>query len=284
MKRRTFIKTTGAAVLTIFLPEILRAQQAAERLPSFGIITGNTGGDWIKNNPKEALREIARLGYKELEFGGDFGMGISELKKFLNDAGLNPLIGPTSMQAMDDAEQLKKDIEHCQLLDKEYIVCYWPWTDDGKNKNLDDWKRVAEKLNKGGEICKENGLPLLYHNHNIEFILTEGKIPFDTLMVNLNKNYVNIELDLYWITKGEQSAIEYIRKYPGRFPVFHVKDMDHSSEKDFACLGEGRIDFPEIFKLHQTAGVQHYIVEHDNPADPKECITASARYLSELRF
>jgi sugar phosphate isomerase/epimerase len=95
---------------------------------------------------------------------------------------------------------------------------------------------------------------------------------------------VNIEFDLYWITKGGQSAAEYIRKYPGWFPVFHVKDMDRTSEKGFACVGDGQIDFPEIFKLHKIAGVKHYIVEHDNPANPKECIISSARYLSALRF
>ena len=269
---------------TVSLPEMLQAQQAKEKLPSFGIITGNTGGEWVKNNPQEALREIARLGYKELEFGGDFGMGVPELKKFLKDVGLKPLIGSTSMQAMDNTEQLKKDIEQCKLLGKKFIVCYWPWTDDGKNKKLDDWKRVAEKLNKGGEICKKNGLPLLYHNHDIEFIPTEGKTPFDTLMEHLDKKCVKIELDLYWITKGDRSAVEFIRKYPGCYPVFHVKDMDHTSERGFECVGSGRIDFPEIFKLHKTAGVKHYIVEHDNPANPKACITSSAQYLSALRF
>ena len=284
MQRRTFIKTAGMAMAALSLPEILQAQQAKGKLPSFGIITGNTGGDWVKNNPKEALREIARLGYKDLEFGEDFGMTVPELKKFLKDTGLKALIGPTSMQAMLNTEQLKKDIEHCILLGKKYIVCYWPWTDDGNNKKLDDWKRVAENLNTGGKICKKSGLQLLYHNHDIEFKLTEGKIPFDTLMAYLDKDCVNIELDLYWITKGEQSAIDYIKKYPGRYPVFHVKDMEHASGKSFACVGQGRINFPEIFSLHKTAGVKHYIVEHDHPENPKECITASAEYLTKLRF
>ena len=284
MHRRTFIKTAGMAVAAISLPELIQAQQPKGKLPSFGIITGNTGGAWVKDNPQEALREMARLGYKDLEFGGDFGMGIPELKKFLKEVKLNALIGPTTMKAMDDTAQLEKDIENCKALDKKYIVCYWPWTDDGQNKKLDDWKRVAEKLNKGGEICKKNGLQLLYHNHDIEFFLNEGKIPFDTMMAHLDKRYVNIELDLYWITKGEQSAVEFIRKYPGWYPVFHVKDMDHTSEKSFACPGQGRIDFAEIFKLNKTAGVKHFIVEHDRPADPKECVTSSAKYLSELRF
>lgn len=283
MKRRTFIKTTGMALAAMSLPETLRAYEAESKLPSFGIITGNTGGDWVKNNPKEALKEIARLGYRELEFGDTYGMDKAELKKFLKETGLKALIGPTSMQAMNDTDQLKKDVEACKEFGKSYIVCYWPWTDDGKDKKPDDWKRVAENLNKGGEICRENGLQLLYHNHDIEFRPTEGLIPFDILMANLDKT-VNIELDLYWITKGGQSAIEYIRKYPGRYPVFHVKDMDRTEEKGFACVGEGQIDFPEIFRLHKTAGTQHYIVEHDQPADPKACITTAAGYLSALRF
>ena len=286
MKRRTFIKIAGAAITAVSLPKFLScAQQATyEKLPSFGLITGNTGGAWIRDNPVEALREIATLGYKYLEFGGDLGIGIPALKELLEETGMKALIGPTSMEAMCDTERLMRDIEQCKLLDKKYIVCYWPWTDDGQNKKLDDWKQVAENLNKGGEICKKNGLPLLFHNHDIEFFITEGEIPFDILMANLDKEYVNIELDLYWITKGEQSAVEYIKKYPGRYPVFHVKDMDHTDAKSFACAGEGRIDFPEIFKLHKIAGVEHYIVEHDHPADPRECIISSAKYLSELRF
>ena len=284
MERRTFIKTAGVAAVAVALPELLHAQQGANRLPSFGIITGNTGGDWVKNSPREALREIARLGYKDLEFGGDFGLGVPELKKLLKELRLNPLIGATSMQAMEDTERLKKDIEQCKLMGNQFIACYWPWTDDGKNKKLDDWKRVAEKLNKGGEICKNNGLQLLYHNHNIEFVPTEGQLPFDTLVPNLNKQFVNIEFDLYWITKGGQSAIEYIRKYPGRFPVYHIKDMDRTEAQDFECVGSGRIDFGEIFRLNQTAGVKHFIVEHDHPANPKACVTSSAKYLTDLRF
>lgn len=283
MKRRTFIKTTGMALATMSVPGILHACKTENKLPSFGIITGNTGGDWVKNNPVEALREIAALGYRELEFGDTYGMETSELKALLKEIRLTPLIGSTSMQAMNDTDQLKKDIEACKEFDKQYIVCYWPWTDDGQNKKLDDWKRVAENLNKGGEICRQNEIQLLFHNHDIEFRPTEGQIPFDTLMANLDK-HVAIELDLYWVTKGQQSPVEYIKKYPGRYPVFHVKDMDRTEEKSFACLGEGQIDFPEIFRNNQTAGVKHYIVEHDKPSDPKACITTAARYLSEVRF
>lgn len=281
MNRRFFIKTSCAAVAAAAFSG-LSCTRNGSKLPSFGIITGNTGGDWVKNNPKEALREIAHSGYTELEFGGDFGLGVAGLKKFLSEVKLKALIGSTSMQAMNDEDLLKKHIEACKELEQEYIACYWPWTDNGQNKKLDDWKKVAENLNKGGVICKRNGIKLIYHNHDIEFFPTEGQIPFDTLMTHLDPQYADIELDLYWITKGGQSPVDYIRKYPGRYPVYHVKDM--AKDKDFACVGDGIINFGEIFKHNKTAGVKHFMVEHDKPADPEQCIASAARYLSGLRF
>ena len=285
MRRRTFIKAAGVATGAFVFGGSLQAMASLNgKLPTIGIITGNTGGEWLKADPKKALQKIADLGYKELEFGGTFGMSTGELKKYLKKLGLKPVLGPTSMAAMNDPKKLKEDILACKKLGQKYIVCYWPWTDDGQNKKLDDWKKVADNLNKGGAICKKEGLKLLYHNHDIEFRITEGQIPFDTLMPNLDPSLVNIEFDLYWITKGDQSAENYIRKYPGRYPVYHIKDMDKTASRDFACAGDGCIDFPSIFKLNKQAGVKHFIVEHDNPEDPEQCITSSAKYLLNLKF
>lgn len=284
--RRDFLKTAGLLSGACLIPDFLSAAlpESQAKLPNFGIITGNTAGKWLEENPRAALKEIAKLGYKELEFGGDFGMGVPELKAFLKDCGLKSIAGPTSMASMHDEKKLLKDIKACQGLGQEYIVCYWPWLDGGGNKSLNDWRQAANLLNKGGEICKKEGLKLLIHNHDIEFRVTEGEIPFDILVPTLNPEFVNVELDLYWVTKGNQSPETFIKKYPGRFPVFHVKDMDKTAERGFAYVGDGCIDFPSIFKLNKTAGVKHFIVEHDKPADPELCVKTAARYLSGLRF
>ncbi len=286
MKRRDFMKTAGILSGLCLAPSFLSSscKQSSNTLPSFGVITGNTGGKWLENDPRKALTEIASMGYKDLEFGGTFGMDTTSFKAFLKDLKLNPLLGPTSMAAMNNTEQLMKDILACHELEKKYIVCYWPWTDDGQNKKADDWKQVADNLNKGGAICKREGLKLLYHNHDLEFYPTEGEMPFDILMSNLDPDCVDIELDLYWITKGNQSAIEYIKKYPGRYPVFHVKDMDKTPDRSFECVGEGIIDFPSIFKLNDIAGAKHFIVEHDKPSDPEQCIRTAADYLLNVKF
>ena len=294
MIRRDFIRVAGIAGISAVVFNELHAAaristlsvtgtSAAEQ-PYFGLIPSNTGGEWFKKDPAAALKLIAEWGYKELEFGGDMGLKLNvlELKKYLKDLGLKPLIGSTSMGNLkSNPEEVRSDIKKCLELEQEYIACYWPWTDDGNNKKLDDWKKVAEYLNKGGEICNKEGVKLIYHNHDIEFKLTEGQIPFDTLMKELDPKLVSIEFDLYWITKGGQSAVEYIKKYPGRYPVYHVKDMNPSNN-DFACVGSGNINFSEIFKLNEIAGVKHFIVEHDKPENPKDCVESSAKHMAKL--
>ncbi|MDH6305943.1 sugar phosphate isomerase/epimerase [Parabacteroides sp. PF5-5] len=285
MNRRHFISTTAYLSGLCLLPKFLSACSMQAKLPSFGIITGNTAGKWLEADPQKALETIASLGYKELEFGGTMGMPLDKLKALLKDLKLQALIGPTSMGAMNNPEQLAKDINACHERGQKFIVCYWPWTDDGQNKQADDWKIVADNLNRGGEICRKEGLTLLYHNHDMEFLpLPDGQIPFDVLMPQLNPDDVSIELDLYWIAKGNQSAVEYIQKYPGRYPVFHIKDMDKTAERSFEYVGEGCIDFPSIFRLNKVAGVKHFIVEHDNPADPELCVRTAANYLSKITY
>ena len=287
MERRNFLKTIGVSAISMTVGNKLFAiEPLAKKLPTIGLIPGNTGGKWFKDNPKAALQKIAEWGYKELEFGGDMGLGIDAagVCKFLKSLGLKPLIGSTSMANMLDETKLKVDIKKCHDLGQEYIACYWPWTANGQGNKLDDWKQVAENLNKGSAVCKKEVIKLLYHNHDIEFRITEGQMPFDLLMAQLNPALVAIELDLYWITKGGQSAVEYIKKYPGRFPVFHVKDMNNQTDRDFACVGSGCIDFAAIFKLNSTAGAKHFVVEHDNPENPEACVASSVKYLSNLKY
>ena len=287
MKRRSFIKILGVSAISMTVSnELFAAEALVKKLPVIGLIPGNTAGKWFKDNPGAALQKIAEWGYKELEFGGDLGLGLDAkgVTKHLKSLGLKPLIGSTPMNNIIDESKLKADIGKCLDLGQKFIVCYCPWTANGQGNKIDDWRRVAENLNKGGMICKKEGIKLLFHNHDIEFRITEGQMPFDVMMSILDPALVGIELDLYWITKGGQSAVEYIKKYPGRYPVFHVKDMNNTTDKDFACVGSGCIDFTDIFKYNDTAGVKHFIVEHDRPENPETCVASSAKYLTNLRF
>jgi sugar phosphate isomerase/epimerase len=288
MKRRDFIKSAGALSTVMLAGNGLAATTGGGKLKSlksYGIITGNTGGDWLKENPKEGLKLIADKGYTELEFGGDFGLGFDYAKKYIKDLGLKPLFGGSSMYGIAiDKEAFKTSIAETKSWGKKYFVCYYPFLDGTQVVPLDQWKQIAEWCNEAGKVCKEEGLTFLYHNHNYEFHITDGVIPYDLVLQHTDPEYVNMEMDLYWVAKGDACPITYMKKYPGRFPALHVKDMDYTDERGFADVGSGRLDFPEIFSYSKIAGVKHYIVEHDRPKNGKDSITASGNYLRNLKY
>ena len=145
-----------------------------------------------------------------------------------------------------------------------------------------DW---VKSLIRAGEDCKKAGIQFGYHNHDFEFAAMEGQMPFDYLLKQTDPKLVKIELDLYWITKARQQPEKYFAMYPGRFELFHVKDMDNTPKEFFAEVGRGLIDFKSIFQQSKKAGVKHYFVEQDEtPGSPFDSIKISYDYLSKLKF
>ena len=116
-----------------------------------------------------------------------------------------------------------------------------------------------------GDQCKKAGIKFAYHNHDFEFEVINGVRPMDLLLDTTDKDLVSFELDLYWITKGGGDPIEYIKKYPKRFPMWHIKDM--ASDASMTDVGEGIINFEQIFKYKDLSGLEHYFIERDDPSD-----------------
>ena len=299
MERRNFLKVLGVGTLSMAMSDTLFAScnsKVAERLPSFGLITGSSG-QWHKDGAIEGLKQIAAWGYTELEGGGGRGTQADELQNLLKSLGLKRVIGSQGMaNLIGDDSRLKTSLKANLDLGQQFVACYWPWVGEAKGQKIDDWKVVADNLNRGGAICKSEGIQLVYHNHDFEFYPVEGKIPFDVLVPALDPA-VGIELDLYWIVKGGKSPVEYLKKYPGRYPVLHVKDMpkdvkcglgptnfDLLSEKDFSPIGSGAINFAEIFKTNSISGAKHFMVEADKPGDMATFLELSAKYLSTVNF
>ena len=299
MQRREFIKTVGVGAFAMAVGNELFAsssQAKEEQLPSFGLITGS-GGQWHEGGSIEGLKKIAEWGYTELEGGGVRGMEANELSNLLKSLGLERVIGSANIQSLiGDESALKTNLERAVNIGQKYVACYWPWPDEAQGQKIDDWKVVADNLNRGGRICHSQGVQLIYHNHDFEFYSVEGQIPFDVLLPALDP-VVGIELDLYWIVKGGKSPVEYLKKYPGRYPVLHVKDMpadvkcgiaptvfSELTEKDFTPIGSGVVNFPEIFKTNSISGAKHFIVEADKPGDTANFLEQSGKYLSAVRF
>ncbi len=281
--KRNFLKTTALGLAGVLTEAALANPLGGndyKRIKSIGLIF-NTIEKELKNNVVKTLEKVAAIGYKEVEFGGTYGYATAEFGKLLRGLGLQAIAGGGAMKQFLDKD-FDKMAEDANLLGKKYLVCYWEWLDGGENKTLDDFKKVAEQFNQIGEKCKKAGLKFAFHNHDKEFKLTEGKIPYDILLENTDNELVTMELDLYWITKGGANPLTYLEKYPTRFSLFHVKDMDKNPTQGMACVGQGLIDFASIFAKAQN--VKHWIVEHDNPENPMDCISASYDFLKKLRF
>jgi len=174
-------------------------------------------------------------------------------------------------------------IEAAHVIGHKYLLV--AWSPPEERQSLDDYKRLADLFNRTGEQLKKADIQFAYHNHDFEFAQMEGHIPYDLLLERTDPQLVKLEMDLYWIVKGGGKPLEYFEKYPGRYPLLHVKDMDATPKRYFTEVGRGVIDFKTIFANAGRAGVRHYFVEQDEtPGSPFESMKISMDYLRKLEF
>lgn len=292
MDRRSFLQTAatvGAA--TLFSSRFGWA--AGEHKIDKIAVQLYTVRDLMKDDFEGTIAKVAQIGYKEVEFAGYFGRTPQQVRAVIDKNGLT---APSTHVQYDELdEKFPKVIEDSKTIGLEYIVC--PWIPEELRKSPDIWKQASDKFNKCGEQTKKAGIQFGYHNHWFEFLPVNGKLPYDQLLADCDPNLVKMELDLCWITAGGSDPVKYFEKYPGRFPLVHVKDIKKvpkvtqagsqdfgSSLKDITEVGSGMIDWKRIFAHSQQAGIKHYIVEHDNPKQPLESIKTSYEYLKNLRW
>ena len=143
-------------------------------------------------------------------------------------------------------------------------------------------QRHAELLNRAGEASKAAGIKMGYHNHSFEFEQQEGKTGYETLLSLTEADLVAMELDLYWAVNASQDPVTWFQNHPGRFSMLHVKDM--GSDGSMVDVGRGTIDFAELFTYADSAGFEHYFIEHDNPSDGINSIAYSYNSVNNIRF
>jgi sugar phosphate isomerase/epimerase len=154
------------------------------------------------------------------------------------------------------------------------------WIPAEQRRTLDNWRRWADAFSAAGAAARSAGLRFAYHNHAFELTPVEGARPLDLLLGRTDPALVDFELDLFWCVQGGADPLDYFRRFPGRFPMVHVKDR--TADGRMADVGAGTLDFRTWFGQHRTAGIRHYFVEHDEPADPWASIRASYAYLRRL--
>jgi sugar phosphate isomerase/epimerase len=158
----------------------------------------------------------------------------------------------------------------------------------GAQKTLDDYKRAADDFNKNGEICRKAGLRFAYHNHGYTFTPLDGQFPQDVLMQATDPNLVDYELDMYWVVAPGQDPEAWLRKYPGRFKLGHVKDRQKGATEDNASvvIGTGSIDYAKVLKTAVASGMEYFFVEQEryDGTTPLKAAEDDAEAMRRLQF
>jgi sugar phosphate isomerase/epimerase len=149
---------------------------------------------------------------------------------------------------------------------------------------LDGYREAADVLNRAGEIARKSGITIGYHNHGTELAPIGGVRPYDVILDRTDPSLVAMEMDIYWLVTGGGDPLAYFARYPGRFRMVHVKDMDGTPKHRMTDVGKGVIDWKQIFAQSRQAGIEHYFVEHDEATDPFASIAVSYEYLKSLEF
>jgi sugar phosphate isomerase/epimerase len=316
MQRRTFIQsgTMAAAGLLLARSAAAGLLTTKKSFPPAGLQL-YTLGDMMTTDAKGTLQKLAAIGYKELESAGSqkgnfYGYKPKELATMIKEAGMtwrSAHVGGAAFnresimkraKTAEDSARIEKMLErmknmpkslnlkenHQELADAAaeggigYLVC-----SSIPVSTLDEIKTAVDVFNKAGEACKKVGVQFAYHNHTSEFDEVEGHRPFDYILSNTDKNLVKMELDLAWATKAKQDPVALFKMHPGRFPLWHVKDLNKETMNP-AEVGTGVVDFKHIFDNAKESGMKYYFVEQDGAPQPIQNVTNSFNYLKKTLY
>jgi sugar phosphate isomerase/epimerase len=280
MKRRSFIKLGSAAALSsMIVPKNIFA--AFPMANNIGLQLYSLRNE-IGENLEESLKKIADIGYNRVEAAGYkdgkfYGMDPAEFKALVDNFGMKL----TSSHLTFDMKDISTVLTSHQNADIKYLV--WPWIGKDQRASIEDYKLLAEKLNTIGDFCSQNSLEFGYHNHDFEFYPIDGEIPYDVLLNYTDPELVFMEIDLYWITYADKDPIAYFERFPGRFKLWHVKDMAAGESMEMTEVGSGIIDFEEIFQHTSLAGMKEFFIEQDTiKGDGFESVKESFDYLNNI--
>jgi sugar phosphate isomerase/epimerase len=227
------------------------------------------------------LKQIAGLGIKQIESarsnkGHYYGLTAAEMKKACNDLGMTLRSGHVHLD-----DKWKQTMNEAVESGQEYLIVSSMPTN---GQTVDNYKKVAEAFNRSGEECKKMNLKFGYHNHEYEFESEGGQILYDVLLQNTDPGLVHMELDLGWVVAAGKDPLEYFKNFPGRFPLWHLKDMN-LAKKSSVEFGKGGLDVMAMLKNSQQSGLKYLFVEQEEYAStPLESMKYNMEYLKKLRY
>ncbi len=239
---------------------------------------------------KGTIEKVGKAGFSQVETYGFsikdqfWGLTPIEFKKLLAANGLTAVSNHFSLGSYlsdGNTSELKASIAAAKVLGSKYVTI--PYLDQSIRKTAADYKKIAAKINVAAKMCKDAGLRLAYHNHDFEFEKFGETTGYQILLNETDKNLVDFELDLYWVARSGNDPLKLFKQNPGRFTMWHVKDMDKTNPELNAEVGTGSIDWKPIFAAAKLSGMKYFFVEHETnyKPNPIESVAASCDYLKK---
>jgi sugar phosphate isomerase/epimerase len=287
--RRTFLKQTGVLSVSSILPLSVLPLD-----PRFKMgLQLFTIRDAMAKDPIESIKYARSLGYEDGEiygYDGDndtyYGIKSKEFKKNLIDLDFTISSGhyDFSSRFNEPMENLERYVDQCiegsHNIDSKYIT--WPWLAP-EFRDIENFKRLTDKLNTIGEQVTNAGLEFAYHNHDFEFTDHNGEQGYDIILAGTDPSLVNLQMDMYWVKhSSNKSPSELIAENPGRFVMWHIKDMDKVT-RDYSEMGNGSIDYVNLLSKIDKDALQYYYIEQGGnfAENSMKSITDSAEYFKK---
>lgn len=232
----------------------------------------------LKLTPDEIFAAVAGIGYAGVELAGTYGLPAAELRARLDAHGLRVVSAHVALDALED--DLPGIIRYHKAIGNNTLVV--PWVSEAlRSKSSEGWRALGTRINTLGRRCASAGMRLMYHNHDFEMVLLDGKPAIDWLLQSAAPAGVGFEMDVAWAQFGGQDVPALLARYAGRCSHIHAKDLgDNAEEHGLADVGSGKLDWDAILPAARAAGVDWYIVEHDFPTEPLASVGRSYAFLS----
>lgn len=282
ISRRDFLRQASVASVSLLgaVPDFSKSKK------EIGLQLYTVRSEVSRDKLPGTLKTIADAGYNNLElFGYDkrkfFGYSVAEMATMLKDNGLKSFSGHYGFNDFQygkdyDFASWNELIEDGSKLGHKYLIIP---SMDAKHRSIDDYKLLAERLNKAGELSRKAGMMAGYHNHDFEFLQQDRTSGWEILLKETDPSLVAIEMDIYWVHHAGYDAVDWFNRHPGRFHLWHVKDLQSTPKKMSTIVGTGEIDFKKIYAARKKAGLKHFIVEQEEYSKPVfDCIRESYDY------
>lgn len=232
-----------------------------------------------KVTPDEVFAAVAGIGYSGVELAGNYGLSAAELREKLEAAGLKAV---SAHVRLDDVEaDLTGIIRYHKELGNDTLIVPWV-SEEVRGKTAASWQALGQRLGTLAKRCEYAGMRFMYHNHDFEMVLIDGRPAIEWLMEGAQGGNLGFEIDVAWVQFGGQEVPAMLAQYAGRCSRIHAKDLgDNAAEHGLADVGAGKLDWATILPAAKAAGVEWYIVEHDYPTDPVASIRHSYEFLSQ---